>query len=504
MPVPPLIPPQQTNPLNMLMLMATLQDREAEGELRRERIFDLKRQRAQEEAYGRAVPKIDTNLGIDQPAVQEIARNAPKFLPQTMNMMNVAGTIARKQMNDNPEMYANYLRQAKALENNPNAAQIWPQMRMNVVNAAGGPNSNAGRAMSFAIPETYDPEFVDRAIKLHLQSKGHGIPQFKSTQIGDKEAGGVFDPLAPPDKSFSPIPGLEGPKTLHTPQWFENPDNPKEGTWVRPGQQPPAGYVPKSQATIFTKETEKKEDKQILAQMLVNSEMSPKTLSKRGDYNTILASAKKIDPNFNPGNLELKWYGAQRWLSSLSSPQQARMEIAGQRVIDTVDEIKRLSSEMNLSGFHPLNYAELESKVKLAGNTPEGQLATQYITAVNDLKELMATAASGGYAPTESAWKLANQQINANFGVKQMHASLNELQKLMRINVNAGKEMRMQAGGGLVNSPEKGGKISNQLSNEERQAYDTKLSQVKAMSEGPQKQKMLQQMQELGKKWGIE
>lgn len=238
-----------------------------------------------------------------------------------------------------------------------------------------------------------------------------------------------------------------------TPQWFTNPDDPTKGIWVVPGQTPPPGFVPRPQATIITKETEGEKNRGVLAQMLVDYEATPKDLSRRGDYNTILADAKKIDPTYSPSQANLKMYGAQRWLASLSSPQQARLETAGVRVIDTIEEMKRLTDAMKLSGFTPLNYAEIESKRNLASNTPEGQLAIQYLTAANDLKEIMATAANGGYAPTESVWKFVTKQINENYGIKGMHSSLDELQKLMKINVGAGQRMRQQAGIWTGNQP---------------------------------------------------
>jgi hypothetical protein len=54
------------------------------------------------------------------------------------------------------------------------------------------------------------------------------------------------------------------------------------------------------------------------------------------------------------------------------------------------------------------------------------------MTAVNTLKEEFANLANGGYAPTEAAWKLANEQVNGDYGVKQLGASIDEIQRLIR------------------------------------------------------------------------
>jgi hypothetical protein len=37
--------------------------------------------------------------------------------------------------------------------------------------------------------------------------------------------------------------------------------------------------------------------------------------------------------------------------------------------------------------------------------------------------------ANGGYAPTIPAWELANQQVNGNYGVDQLGASLREIKR---------------------------------------------------------------------------
>src|ERR1700691_1239762 len=106
---------------------------------------------------------------------------------------------------------------------------------------------------------------------------------------------------------------------------------------------------------------------------------------------------------------------------------------------------------MQLSGIPALNAAELAAYIQTQGNSPNGQLATNYMTAVGTLKEEFANLANGGYAPTEPAWKLADQQINANYGVKQLASSLNEIQRLIKYRLNAMPGMNT-VGPGAANS----------------------------------------------------
>jgi hypothetical protein len=106
-------------------------------------------------------------------------------------------------------------------------------------------------------------------------------------------------------------------------------------------------------------------------------------------------------------------------------------------VVSTIDEVRELSKQMDLSGQPLRNKAEIAAYLQAEGNTPNGQLAARYVAAVNTLKEEFANLASGGYAPHEAVWDLAKQQINEDYGVKELGASLDEIRRLLNNRVNA-------------------------------------------------------------------
>jgi hypothetical protein len=106
-------------------------------------------------------------------------------------------------------------------------------------------------------------------------------------------------------------------------------------------------------------------------------------------------------------------------------------------VVNTIDEVSRLSKEMSLSGIPLLNKTQIAKYIQLEGNTENGQRAARYIGAVNTLKEEFANLANGGYAPTDAAWKLANEQIDSNYGVKELGASLDEIQRLINYRIKS-------------------------------------------------------------------
>lgn len=140
---------------------------------------------------------------------------------------------------------------------------------------------------------------------------------------------------------------------------------------------------------------------------------------------------------FDLTQASLEWSAAQKQIQSLNGPQMVRYSGLAKSVVNTIDEVKDLSKQLKLGGVPIANAAELQTFVQTQGNTEKGQLVTRYLAAVGTLKEEFANLANGGYAPTEPAWALANQQVNGNYGVQQLDASLTEIQRLIRYRLNA-------------------------------------------------------------------
>ncbi len=172
------------------------------------------------------------------------------------------------------------------------------------------------------------------------------------------------------------------------------------------------------------------------AKGLIDGTIAPNQLTYTARAKAI-AQAKRLDPKFDAAKSQIAWNSANKFAQNLNGPQVSRFRGLAQSVVNTIDEVRGLSEQMDQSGITPLNAAELKTLINVAGNSPEGQLASQYLAAVNTLKEEFANLANGGYAPTEAAWGLANSQINANYGVDQLKASLDEVQRLINYRVQA-------------------------------------------------------------------
>ena len=189
-------------------------------------------------------------------------------------------------------------------------------------------------------------------------------------------------------------------------------------------------------------------DSTINATMLTTGEMVPSMISAYGGArNRAIAEAKRLDPAFNPVKAESSWKASQKWIATQNSSQMVRFYGLATSVVNTIDEVNAKAKEMKLSGIPVMNKAKLDAYIQLQGNSPQGQLATQYRTAVNTLKEEFANLANGGYAPTDAAWDLANSQVNGNYGMDQLTASLTEVQRLINFRVNALKEVAPQVPG---------------------------------------------------------
>ncbi len=174
--------------------------------------------------------------------------------------------------------------------------------------------------------------------------------------------------------------------------------------------------------------------------------------------------AKLQEDGFDLSKAQIEWQRAQKQVATLNGPQMTRFVGLASSVQNTIDEVNGLAKEMDLGGIPAKNAFELKAFMNVEGNSKNGQLAARYIAAVNTLKEEFANLANGGYAPTEPAWALANQQIDGNFGVKQLGASLGEIRRLINYRIQgvpglstlgAGAPNRYTGADGKPSVPEK-------------------------------------------------
>lgn len=183
------------------------------------------------------------------------------------------------------------------------------------------------------------------------------------------------------------------------------------------------------------------------AEQLASGRILPTDLSKRGaSYNHILAEANRISladtgKPLNINKLKLDYESAKRFAGTMNGSQMVRFKGLADSVVNTIDEVRSLADELKQGGIQKWNKVKRGTIQQVYGNTPQSELAARYVGAVNTLKEEFANLAQGGFAPSEATWKLANEQINGDYGFKDMNASLSEVQRLINFRVGAFSNM---------------------------------------------------------------
>ena len=136
--------------------------------------------------------------------------------------------------------------------------------------------------------------------------------------------------------------------------------------------------------------------------------------------------------NVNVMDLTLQAERARKDMLSLNSSQMLNYHGQFDSFLNTSQYIRDLADQMKQSGIPAMNAVRLGAYIQTQGNSPLGQLATKYQTAVQGLTTEAAQLEQGGYAPHEAAWDLAKRQIQASYGDRQMDASLGTLERLVR------------------------------------------------------------------------
>lgn len=197
--------------------------------------------------------------------------------------------------------------------------------------------------------------------------------------------------------------------------------------------------------------------------------MLPGFLSKRGkDFNAIFPRASRMHEErtgkpLNFIELQLDYEAAKTFVKSLNGPQMTRFRGLARSVVNTIDEVHALAKKLKQGGIKKWNRVKRDTLLEVYGNTAYSRDAVKYLTATNTLKDEFAGLVQGGYAPTGPAWDLAHQMVNADYGIKDLDASLVEVQRLINYRMGAFEELTPWGTGG-----EEGGGVPEPLSELEK------------------------------------
>ena len=168
----------------------------------------------------------------------------------------------------------------------------------------------------------------------------------------------------------------------------------------------------------------------------IKSGNQPPTTTGLYGNNKLRVEAELQRQGVNLAQSQLQWLQAQQEVRSLNSQRMIQYVGLAHGLTGTIDRAEQTAKQMNLSGLTGYNYVQLQELIKAEGNSERGQLAVRYLNDVNAVKGELANLENGGYAPTDPAWKIANEQVNSNYGVKELSAALDEVKKIVNYRVN--------------------------------------------------------------------
>lgn len=179
---------------------------------------------------------------------------------------------------------------------------------------------------------------------------------------------------------------------------------------------------------------------------LIEGRLVPSQLKGRETFGDVVRiadeeSMARTGKPYDFRKAELDYFGTRRFVSGQNSERRQVYRTLATTVVNTIDEMKALAEELKQGGVQKFNQARRNTILQVYGNTPLSDIAARYLAAANTLKEEYANLAMGGYAPTESAWALSHQVVNTDYGVADLTAGLDEVQKLINYRVAAYDEL---------------------------------------------------------------
>jgi hypothetical protein len=148
------------------------------------------------------------------------------------------------------------------------------------------------------------------------------------------------------------------------------------------------------------------------------------------------------DKGFNLSKAALDWEAAKKSISALNSPQQQRLRQTIESVEGGIEPLKELSAEFERVGFKPANSLIVKSRINGISLRPgamknlgedQVKIVTRYVTQMNTMRDELAQAFNGGYAPTEASFRLADEILDPAYGSGQLDAALDQLGVNLRI-----------------------------------------------------------------------
>ena len=181
------------------------------------------------------------------------------------------------------------------------------------------------------------------------------------------------------------------------------------------------------------------EDIKEIADMIERGERSPVLSRMYGATPAITAELGRR--GFDAATAENEWQAMQKHLASTNSSQQLRMRQSIDFAFHSLDNIENIYKKwQSLGGAHGLkafNKADLAISKNLPGEA--GATAQALQASINDMIEALGNVYMGGNTPTDQAFKLAGENLKADWNPETFKAGLELARKNLTYRANAMK-----------------------------------------------------------------
>lgn len=210
-------------------------------------------------------------------------------------------------------------------------------------------------------------------------------------------------------------------------------NDPTTGALKQTGTVPKGSKVVNTPAAVINSNLKEK-DASPIADAIISGQQPP-------DLTGMYGLAPKVrkamaEKGFDLTKATTDWTATKAYVKNLNSTQQVRLNQALDSVNMGIEPLRQLSGEFERTNFQPANY--LIQGAKLNGvsidankaknlNQSQMQVAAKYVTQLNLMRDELAQSFSGGYAPTEAGFKLADGVLNPLYGDTPLNASLDQV-----------------------------------------------------------------------------
>jgi hypothetical protein len=217
----------------------------------------------------------------------------------------------------------------------------------------------------------------------------------------------------------------ESVHTVNTGEGVQQYD-PATKTWKR------IGSSPKSNLNLLTQS-----DAKDIADAIESGDQPP---TLQGLYRNAAPVRAELARRGVPlAKMETDWKATQRFMSSLNSTQQVRLQQSIATATDSLDKIQSLYDEWQKlvpqTGFKVINHATLIAMKNLPGRP--GAVAQALDAQIADVTSELGNVYMGGNSPTDQSLKLARENFSADWNKPTFEEGLNQARLNLGIRKNS-------------------------------------------------------------------